>query len=162
MEVPQLREMLEDFWHLKFRNNLTFNVDENGYSDVQRHSHIVSLSSPDKVGMATSFAKGRNNSLCCATNGRGLFLPPTYVCYRLRMTPLLHERGPPLSICAWNQFGWRFFHFLSPTFRVQFQSSIQNLTLLITVEYSSHCKENWIFCTRPTKLISWKFCFVGR
>ena len=65
---------------------------------MQRHSHIGSLNSPNKVGMATSFAKGRKNSLCCATNCRGLFVPPTYVCYRLRMTPLLHERDPPLNI----------------------------------------------------------------
>jgi len=115
-------------------------------------------SRPKQVGGVTSLERDQNIAVCCAMSNSGLFITRAHFA-PLRTTPSLSHGGPSGSSFVCQNSVCTFVIWL--TYVVfSFQSSIQNHTLTIMDNDSSHCKENIVilllsFCTRPTKCKYW-------
>lgn len=139
----------------KFTPARIFNVDETGISTVQKPPSIIGPKGQKQLGTATSLERGRNITVCCAMSATGIFIPPMFIYPGVRMSPGLSRGGPAGSIYACSKSGWMneelFLRWLRH-FAENTQTSVQNPTLLLMDNHSSHtslmcynfCKDNGI------------------
>lgn len=76
-----------------------FNVDESGFSTVQKRGEkVVARKGCKQVGNITSGERGVNTTIVCCANAAGLFVPPMIIFKRARMVQELKVGAPPSSI----------------------------------------------------------------
>ncbi|CAH2099325.1 unnamed protein product [Euphydryas editha] len=83
-------------------NNITptkiFNVDESGFSTVQKKPQkVVGLKGKKQIGAITSGERGVNTTAVCCASVAGQFVPPMIIFKRIRQNPEL-ANGAPIGI----------------------------------------------------------------
>jgi hypothetical protein len=121
-----------------------FNVDESGFSCVQKPQKIVATKGKKNVGTLTSAERGKTVTVVCCMSGAGTFVPPMFIFPRMRMKQSLMDHSPPGSVGTCTKTGWIneeafefwFDHFLNS---VRPQSMPQPV-LLVMDGHSSHTR----------------------
>lgn len=91
----------------KFNPNNIFNVDETGFSTVQKKSQkVIGQRGKKQVGAISSGERGVNTTAVCATSASGQYIPPMLIFKRKRMSPLLENGAPPGSIVTVSETGY--------------------------------------------------------
>lgn len=84
-----------------------FNVDESGFSTVQRKSpKILAQKGKHQVGSISSAERGVNTTIVCCTSASGNFVPPMIIFKRLRMHPSLKIGASPGAIVEISETGY--------------------------------------------------------
>lgn len=68
-----LRKLVDKY---NIEANTIFNVDESGYSTVQKRMQIIAKKGKRQVGGITSGERGVNTTVVSCTNAAGLYVPP--------------------------------------------------------------------------------------
>jgi len=118
-----------------------FNVDETGFSAVQKPQKVFARRGKHQVGAITSCERGRNVTFVCCVNASGRYIPPLVIYPRKNLKMELTEGAPPGSIFGCQENGWIncdlfrlwFEHFLTTV-----QPSIENKVLLILDGHATH------------------------
>ena len=121
-----------------------FNVDESGFTTVQKKSpKIVAQKGKHQVGSVSSAERGVNTTLVCCTSASGNFVPPMIIFKRLRMHPSLKIGAPPGAIVAISETGYintelfiewlkHFIDYVKPT--------VEEKVLLVLDGHTTHAK----------------------
>ena len=84
-----------------------FNVDESGFSTVQKKSpKIISSRGKHQVGAISSGERGINTTFVCCTSAAGHYVPPMIIFKRQRMHPALAIGAPPGSLVECSESGY--------------------------------------------------------
>lgn len=84
-----------------------FNVDESGFSTVQKKSpKILAQKGKHQVGSISSAERGVNTTIVCCTSASGNFVPPMIIFKRLRMHPSLKIGASPGAIVEISETGY--------------------------------------------------------
>ena len=84
-----------------------FNVDESGYTTVQRSvPKVVCAKGRKQVPGLTSREKGKNVTAVCCASAAGQFIPPLIIFPRQRMKRELMNGAPPGAIGDCQKNGW--------------------------------------------------------
>jgi len=83
-----------------------YNVDESGFSCVQKPKRIVATKGKKNVGALTSGEKGRTITVVCCVSATGTYIPPVFIFPRVRMKQSLMDHGPPGSTGTCTKSGW--------------------------------------------------------
>jgi hypothetical protein len=121
-----------------------YNVDESGFSCVQKAQKIVATKGKKNIGTLTSGERGKNITVVCCMSATGSFVPPVFIFPRVRMKNSLMDHSPSGSVGTCTKSGWIneeafefwFDHFLKS---VRPQTSAQPV-LLIFDGHSSHTR----------------------
>ena len=104
MEFFYILEQLVDKY--KIRSNTIFNVDESGYSTVQkRKQKIIAQRGKRQVWGITSGERGVLITVVCCVKAAGFYIPPMIIFKRQRRAPELGIGAPPGSICEISDSG---------------------------------------------------------
>jgi hypothetical protein len=141
------------FWVLNLYS-ISINLDFKTWKPSSSHQS----SRPKHVGGVTCIDRGQNIVACCAMSVSGLFITRAHF-NPLRTKPSLIHGGSSGSSFVCSNSVCPFVIWLTYVL-FSFLSYIQNHTLIIMDNDSSHCKENIVvlllsFCTRPTKCQYW-------
>lgn len=105
--VSEFYKMLEK---LVSDENLTaeriYNMDETGFSMVQKPQKVFARRGKHQVGAITSCERGRNVTFVCCANAAGHYVPPLVIYPRKRMKIELTEGAPAGSIFECQENGW--------------------------------------------------------
>lgn len=110
-------------------------------------ARIITETSKRQVQQANSDERGTLVTTCCIVSASGTFLPPIMVSPRVKLVPQMVEGAAPGTLGLANASGWMnteafdevMTHFIQKT-----GSSVENPTLLILDNYSSHIDINII------------------
>lgn len=142
VRVEQFYTLLEN---VVDENKLTaqhiFNIDETGFTAVQKPQKIYAKKGKHQVGAITSGEKARNVTFVCCASASGQYVPPLVIFPRKRMKADLKEGAPAGSIFACQKNGWInvelfrqwFEHFITVV-----KPSLQQKVLLILDGHVSH------------------------
>lgn len=82
-----------------FNANTIFNVDESGFTTVQKTPQkVLALKGKRQVGTITSGERGINTTMVCAVNAAGVYVPPMIIFKRKKFNNDLKIGAPPASI----------------------------------------------------------------
>lgn len=77
--------------------NSVFNVDESGFTTVQKRlQKVIARKGKHQVGAITSGERGVNTTVVCAVNAAGFFIPPMII-FKRKRKPQELEMGAPLG-----------------------------------------------------------------
>jgi hypothetical protein len=118
-----------------------FNVDETGFTAVQKPQKVLARKGKHQVGSITSCERGRNITFVCCSSASGRYVPPMIIYPRKNLKIELTEGAPPGSIYACQENGWIncdlfliwFEHFLATV-----KPSNDNKVLLVLDGHVSH------------------------
>jgi len=121
-----------------------YNVDESGFSCVQKPKRIVATKGKKNVGALISGEKGKTITVVCCVSATSTYIPPVFIFPRVRMKQSLMDHGPPGSTGTCTKSGWIneetfefwFDHFLNC---VRPKNSAQPI-LLVFDGHSSHTR----------------------
>lgn len=121
-----------------------YNVDETGFTVVQKPGRVLAAKGKKYVGSLTSAEKGRTITAVCCTSATGNYVPPMLVFPRVRMVARLMDHCVPGAVGTCTKTGWIndkifgewFTHFLK---NVQPQTK-QEPVLLLLDGHSSHTR----------------------
>lgn len=83
-----------------------FNVDESGYTIVQKPHKVLAKSGKKNVGQITSGERGKNITTVCCVSAAGQYVPPMFIFPRKNMNPRLMDNAPPGSVGYCTPTGW--------------------------------------------------------
>jgi hypothetical protein len=83
-----------------------FNMDETGFSSVQKPQKVFARKGKHQVGAITSGERGRNITFVCCVSASGMYVPPLIIYPRKHLKAELTEGAPPGSIYACQENGW--------------------------------------------------------
>jgi DDE superfamily endonuclease len=135
-----------------------YNMDESGFSCVQKPQKIIATKGKKNVGTLTSGERGRTVTVVCCMSAAGSFVPPMFIFPRVRMKQSLMDHSPSGSIGTCTKSGWIneeafefwFDHFLKS---VRPHNSLQPV-LLIFDGHSSHTRNlNVVLKARANNVI---------
>ena len=87
--------------------NTIFNVDESGFTTVQkRQQKVIARKGKHQVGAVTSGERGVNTTVVCAVNAAGFFIPPMIIFKRKRKQQELEIGAPPGSVVEISDTGY--------------------------------------------------------
>lgn len=121
-----------------------FNVDESGFSTVQKKvQKIVGLKGKKQVGAATSGERGVNTTAVCCASVSGQFVPPMLIFKRKRQNPELANGAPLGSIVTVSESGY-----INSTLFVEWlkhfiknvKPTLENKVLLLLDGHTTHSK----------------------
>lgn len=76
-----------------------FNVDESGFSTVQKKcSKIIGRKGKKRIGRVVSGERGTNTTVVCCASASGTYVPPMFIFKRKRMAPHLGYGAPAGSL----------------------------------------------------------------
>ena len=121
--------------------NRIFNMDETGFTAVQRPQKVLAKKGKHQVGSITSAERGKNVTFVCCVSAVGQYVPPLIIFPRGRMNHELSQNAPLGSIAACQKRGWIttelftmwFEHFISIT-----KPSVAEKVLLILDGHATH------------------------
>lgn len=120
-----------------------FNMDESGFSTVQRPQKILAQRGKHQVGALTSGERGTNTTCVCCMSATGMYVPPMLIFKRLRFKDELNTGAPPGAICTCSESGWitseLFLKWLQHFIAIV-RPSTNNKVLLILDGHSTHTK----------------------
>ena len=148
-KVDKFYQLLENLMYddqgiLKIPPENIYNVDESGYTVVQKPSKVLGKKGKRNVGSVTSCERGRTITAVCCTSAVGSFVPPMLIFPRKKMRADLMDNAPGGAIGTCTQNGWineekftewfcHFLGFVQPKVRT-------NPVLLIMDGHSSHTR----------------------
>ena len=147
-----LRETLNKF---SINAGTFYNMDETGFSTVQRPQKVISQKGERTVGKVTSGERGQNVTAICAMSAAGTYVPPMFIFPRKNLKESLMAGSPPGSVGAVSDSGWTnddlFMKWLEH-FTLHVKCSQSDKCLLLVDGHSSHktlravnfCRENGI------------------
>jgi len=83
-----------------------YNVDESGFTCVQKPQKIVATKGKKNVGALTSAEKGKTITVVCCISATGTYIPPMFIFPRVRMKHSLMDHSPSGSIGTSTKSGW--------------------------------------------------------
>lgn len=84
-----------------------FNVDESGYSTVQKKNQkILAKKGKKQVGAVSSAERGTNTTMVCCVSASGQYLPPMIIYKRLRWALELKTGAPPGGLVEISESGY--------------------------------------------------------
>ncbi|XP_018573656.1 uncharacterized protein LOC108912761 [Anoplophora glabripennis] len=84
-----------------------YNVDESGFSTVQKKSQkIIGLKGKKQIGAIASGERGVNTTMVCCVSAAGQFIPPMLIFKRMIMSPELKVGAPPGSLVEISGSGY--------------------------------------------------------
>lgn len=87
--------------------NTIFNVDETGFSTVQKHMQkVIALKGKKQVGGITSGERGTNTTAVCAASASGIFVPPMIIFKRKKWLEDLRFGAPIGSLVTISDTGY--------------------------------------------------------
>ena len=90
-----------------FDSTRMFNVDESGFSTVQKKTQkVLALKGKKQVGVISSGERGVNTTMVCCTSASGQYVPPMIIFKRHRMANELRAGAPPGSIVEISESGY--------------------------------------------------------
>lgn len=99
-----LEKTVDDY---KLTANIIFNVDESGFTTVQkRQQKVIAQKGKHQVGVLTSGERGVNTTVVCAANAAGFFIPPMIIFKRKRKPQELEIDAPPGSVVVISDTGY--------------------------------------------------------
>lgn len=128
----------------KFDSFHIYNVDESGFSTVQkRNSKIIARKGKHQVGAISSGERGINTTLVACLNAAGHVIPPMIIFKRQRNHPALGNGAPPGSLIEVSESGYinselflkwlqHFINFVKP--------SVNEKVLLVLDGHTTHSK----------------------
>lgn len=124
--------------------NTIFNVDESGYSTVQKHMQkVIAKKGKKQVGGVTSGERGINTTMVCAVSASGIYVPPMIIFKRKIWLEDLRFGAPLGSIVKISDSGYinsdLFFEWLRH-FHSFVSSTKTNKVLLLLDGHTTHCK----------------------
>ena len=91
----------------KFDATTIFNMDESGFSTVQKKAaKVLSTKGKRRVGTVTSGERGVTTTFVCCANATGFFVPPMIIYKRARDHPALGRNKPPGSLVKVSESGY--------------------------------------------------------
>lgn len=153
-----LEQIIEKY---KFRADSIFNVDESGFTTVQKSlPKVLARKGKQQVGSVTSGERGVNTTMVCAVNAAGLYIPPMIIFKRKRLHPDLEIGAPPASIVTISDTGYinsdLFLDWLKH-FQMQINCSEAKKVLLLLDGHTTHSK-NFQACEFELGVME-LFCF---
>ncbi|XP_004207368.1 uncharacterized protein LOC101235677 [Hydra vulgaris] len=82
------------------------NLDETGFTTVQKTSRVIASKGTKQVGQITSRERGELVTVCCIVSAAGVAIPPVIVFSRKLIRNPLMRGAPEGSIELANQSGW--------------------------------------------------------
>lgn len=127
-----------------------FNIDETGFSTVQRPCKIIARKGQKQVGRAVSGERGITTTVIMGVSASGSYVPPMFVFARKIRDDTLMYGAPNGSNYEISDSGWSnesiFLKWLEQ-FVTFSGASRENKVILILDNHSSHCSlEAWNFC----------------
>ena len=83
-----------------------YNMDETGFSAVQKPQKVFARKGKHQVGSITSCERGRNITFVCCVSASGQYIPPLVIYPRKNLKMELTEGAPPGSVFACQENGW--------------------------------------------------------
>lgn len=83
-----------------------YNMDETGFTAVQKPQKVFAKKGKHQVGAITSSERGRNVTFVCCVSAAGTYIPPMVIYPRKRLQPELTAGAPPGSIFHCQENGW--------------------------------------------------------
>ena len=83
-----------------------FNVDESGFTIVQKPCRIIAKKGKKFVGCLTSAEKGRTITAVCCASATGRYVSPMLIFPRARMKPNLMDHCVPGAVGTCTKTGW--------------------------------------------------------
>ncbi|XP_065658600.1 uncharacterized protein LOC136083119 [Hydra vulgaris] len=83
-----------------------FNLDETGFTTVQKTPRVIASKESKQVGQITSRERGELVTVCCIVSAAGVAIPPAIVFPRKIFRNSLMRGAPEGSIRLANQSGW--------------------------------------------------------
>lgn len=121
-----------------------FNVDESGFTCVQKPQKIVATKGKKNVGTLTSAEKGKTITVVCCMSAAGTFVPPMFIFPRMRMKESLMDHSPPGSVGTCTKTGWineaAFDFWLDHFLRSVRPQNMPQPVLLVMDGHSSHTR----------------------
>lgn len=109
------KENVQHFYEILLKiideNNLDatriFNVDESGYSTVQKKNQkVLAMKGKKQVGAISSGERGTNTTMVCCVSASGQYVPPMIIFKRLRWTMELKVGAPPGALVDISETGY--------------------------------------------------------
>ncbi|XP_026819139.1 uncharacterized protein LOC113557788 [Rhopalosiphum maidis] len=128
----------------KLTANRVFNVDESGFTTVQKKPQkVISQKGKRYVGSITSGERGINTTIVCCTNAAGFYIPPMIIFKRKRKAPELEIGAPSGSIVEISDTGYinsELFVSWLKHFHSCVKSTIDEPVLLLLDGHTTHSK----------------------
>jgi DDE superfamily endonuclease/helix-turn-helix, Psq domain len=83
-----------------------YNVDESGYTVVQKPRKIIARKGKKNVGCVTSAERGKTITTVCCMSAAGSFVPPMFIFPRIRMRTDLMDHAPAGALGTCTKSGW--------------------------------------------------------
>ncbi|CAK1597581.1 unnamed protein product [Parnassius mnemosyne] len=83
-----------------------FNIDETGFSTVQKNYKILAPKGLKQIAKATSGERGVTTTVVCAVSASGIYVPPMFIFKRKRMSELLLKGCNSDMIATVSDSGW--------------------------------------------------------
>ncbi|XP_046973826.1 MFS-type transporter clz9-like [Vanessa cardui] len=127
-----------------------FNVDESGFSTVQKKAQkIVRLKGKKQIGAATSGERGVNTTAVCCASVSGQFIPPINLIKRMRQNPELANGAPLGSVVTVSESGYinsaLFVEWLKHFIKIV-KPTLENKVLLLLDGHTTHSKNFEALC----------------
>lgn len=124
-----------------FDASAMWNIDETGYTTVQKPKKVVATKGQKQIGQITSGERGQLVTICCAVSGSGNSIPPFMVFPRVNFKPLMITGAPKGTVGVAHPTGWmtgeNFVQFLKH-FVFHVKCSKDNKALMIMDNHDSH------------------------
>ena len=132
-----------------------YNMDETGFTTVQKPGNVIGEKGQKTVGKVTSGERGQLVTAVCSMNAVGSYIPPMFIFPRKRFIETLMNRAAPGCVGAISDSGWTndqlFIDWLKHFIKYS-QASKANRCLLIVDGHGSHktldainmCRENGV------------------
>lgn len=122
-----------------------WNMDESGFTTVQRPDRVIARRGAKQVGKLTSAERGQLMTVALAVSAAGNTIPPFFVFPRKRMNYCLLKDAPEGSDGVVSDSGWmqqeQFFRFMQH-FKKYTGCSNDSLVLLLLDNHTSHMSIN--------------------
>ncbi|XP_065669419.1 uncharacterized protein LOC136088752 [Hydra vulgaris] len=132
-----------------------FNLDETGFTTVQKTPRVIASKGSKQVGQITSRERGELVTVCCIVSAAGVAIPPVIVFPRKLFINSLMKGAPEGSIGLANQSGWmnaeifidvlkHFVKFARPTADHKVLLIIDNHESHLSLQSLEYAKENHV------------------
>lgn len=118
-----------------------WNIDETGYTTVQKPKKIIAPKGQKQVGQITSGERGQLVTVCCAISGSGRSIPPFMVFPRVNFKTMMLTGAPPDSAGTASPSGWmtsETFYLYLQHFTTHVQCSQERKVLVLLDNHESH------------------------
>lgn len=117
------------------------NMDETGFSNVQRPGKVLAQKGERHVAKAVSAERGVHVTIICAMCADGSYIPPMFIFPRARKNPFWEKHGPCGALYECSKNGWStadlFLVWLEHLFKTK-RPSVNDPLLLILDNHFSH------------------------